>query len=123
MKRYNYENAVRQDIENWIADNADLGEYKDRVQAYNGLIERIISNDSITGKPSESYTCNRFEAEENLCHNWHLVYEVMREYDGLCDSPEWCDVLVRCHLAPLCLDLILREYEENGAMGRQQPRL
>ncbi|MCM1222865.1 MAG: hypothetical protein NC548_51245 [Lachnospiraceae bacterium] len=67
------------------------------------LNEHLWNNDSVTGNGSGSYTFNAWSAEENLCHNLDLLVQVFDEWgtdNGIheLDSPESCDVAIRCFL-------------------------
>lgn len=71
---YNYFNAVREDVENYVDENkSSYQDYFDD-EDWDGLEEKLNEDlwaeDSVTGNASGSYTFSRYQAEENLCHNW-----------------------------------------------------
>lgn len=102
---YNYREAMEEDVRKWIEENLD--ELSEREFECGGdmadwLNDRLWAEDSVTGNSSGSYWCSRYRAEEALAHNWDLLEEAL---DDLCieknptkKGPEWCDVVVRCHL-------------------------
>lgn len=51
----------------------------------------------VTGSDIGSYTCDAWQAEENLYHNLSLLEEASRDFDIQPDlsNPEACDVLIR----------------------------
>ena len=60
----------------------------------------MFISDEITGNASGSYTFNRYQAEENICHNMDLLQEACEEFccEPKIDNAEWCDVTIRCYL-------------------------
>lgn len=101
MERYDYEEAMRNDIREYLDENWEKGkriEDEDRDK----LHEDMWLSDSVTGNGSGSYTFSPFKAEENVCHNLDLLVEALAEFcvdistlaeklDG-----EWADVTIRC---------------------------
>lgn len=101
MERYDYEEAMREDIRQYLKDNWEEGkriEDDDRDK----LHDDMWVADSVTGNGSGSYTFSSFMAEENVCHNLDLLGEACDEFciDGstLAEklSGEWADVTIRC---------------------------
>ena len=119
MKKYDYREAVKADIREWLQENRSLDELKDDLSADNGntfmyLYDEMFSEDSITGNASGSYTFSRWQAEENLCHNLDLLEDAQRFFDirpGLSD-PETCDVTIRVYLLNDCLYEVLEEIKD-----------
>ena len=122
MKKYNYREALREDIRNYITENEitvtpdTVDELEDRLR------DELFCEDSVTGNGSGSYTFNAWRAEENLCHNLDLLGEALEEFDCSSDylakkGAEACDVTIRCYLMPQVLGQVLREladeYEED----------
>ena len=102
------------------AVKADLFEYLKEIADYESFyypdIDHIWDDSSlynrITGNIDGSYYCNTYLAEEALCHNWNLLFEVIEEYDLRNENvikrgAEYCDVLVRDYV----LGQILSEYD------------
>lgn len=100
---YNYFNAVREDVENYVDENKSY--YQDYFddEDWDGLEEKLNEDlwteDSVTGNGSGSYTFNRYDAEENLCHNWEDIGAAYKEFGGTpdYDNPEAIDVTIRCY--------------------------
>lgn len=95
MEKYNYLEAVKEDVREYIKNETDLSEIDD-------LYDTLFNEDSVTGNASGSYTFNTWKAEEYLCHNWDLLQEAIEEFGFtghiLDKGAEWCDVLIRCYL-------------------------
>ena len=115
---YDYEQAVKDDILEYVKDNIDFKDYDswDDLEEY--LNDELINEDSITGNSSGSYTFNTYRAEEYLCHNLDLLSEVLEEFgeDGsalLSKGAEYCDVAIRCYLYSQCLGEVLSKIEDE----------
>lgn len=125
MEKYNYKEAVSEDIRQWLKwheefknDHADedgvwlTEDTKDEIAEE--LNDTLWVEDSVTGNGSGSYTFNAWQAEENLCHNLDLLGEALEEFGCSPDymaknGPEACDVTIRCYLLPQCIDEVLDE--------------
>lgn len=117
MDRYNYLEQVKADVKEWINDH-DITVNKDnREEAEQSLNEELWIADSVTGNGSGSYTFNRWQAEENLCHNMELLGEALSEFG--CDTSElkrgaeFCDVTIRCYLLGQAIREVLDEICEE----------
>lgn len=122
MDTYNYEEAVKLDIIDWLDENY-ANEHIDE-----GMREKIYDDlwvaDSVTGNGSGSYTFSTYRAEENLCHNLDLLREAMDEFGDtgniLEKGAEACDVTIRLYLMGQLLDDCIEahnaalEAEEDG---------
>ena len=122
MERYDYNEAMREDIREYIAENYEREEIAekllDRDEWEEKLRDDLWTEDSVTGNASGSYTFSTWEAEENLCHNLGLLEDALREFgsegaDILERGAEWCDVTIRCYLLADVLSEVLDEYEEE----------
>ena len=108
MTKYNYKEAVMEDVKSWIEENEIYDEDE--------LNDILLLEDSVTGNASGSYTMSRWKAEENLCHNWEEIVEAAEEF---CLEPmvseackycaEWWDVLIRCRYLPEAIHEVLEE--------------
>ena len=115
MERYDYLEAVKEGVLNYINDNGIMvtTEYRDEVEQY--LNDTLFTCDSVTGNASGSYTFNTWTAEEYLCHNWELLREALTEFG--CDmsylekGAEACDVTIRCYLLGQAISEVLDEIE------------
>ena len=110
MGIYDYYDAVKADLFEYLKEIADYESF------YYPDIDHIWDDSSlynrITGNIDGSYYCNTYLAEEALCHNWNLLFEVIEEYDlrnedVIKRGAEYCDVLVRDYV----LGQILSEYD------------
>lgn len=99
-KVYDYRAAIRHDIKEWIAENCMLDALRPQLAYdWNGTLEKLENQmrARITGRDCWSHTSNRWQAEENLCHNLDLLEAACRDYDVVpnLNDPQACDVLIR----------------------------
>lgn len=129
MEKYNYRQAMRDDVMEYIKDNYTSEELKEHLSTKQGeqdFLEQLDNEmwvcDSVTGNGSGSYTFSTYQAEENLCHNLDLLKEALEGFEGdyakaLEEGAEYCDVTIRCYLLHTtiweCLDIIKDELEEE----------
>lgn len=116
MKKYNYEKAVSNDVIAYVENNINLDEWESVEDLHEHLYKLLWIEDSVTGNASGSYTFNRWEAEENLCHNIGLLQEAL-EYFGcgieyLEKGAEACDVTIRCYLLENAIAEALDGFED-----------
>lgn len=108
-KKYDYYEAVYNDVKEYVTENIELSDYYyDEDSDFNmsrleeDLNDTCWTDDAVTGNASGSYTCNTWQAEEYLSHNWELMEEAANEgfEPGSQDrfSPEVWDVCIRCYL-------------------------
>lgn len=117
MERYDYLEAVTNDVKEYINDEIKLSDYSGRDELEEYLNERLWTCDSVTGNGSGSYTFNTWQAEENLCHNLDLLGEALSEFGSepreLLESAESCDVTIRCYLLNQAISAALDELWEE----------
>lgn len=117
MNAYNYREAVKNDVLEYVRDSYDFAtELRDDRDAFEEkLRDDLWTVDSVTGNGSGSYTFNAWEAEENLCHNLDLLGEACEAFGGsvdvLKDGAESCDVTIRCYLLAGAISEALDELE------------
>ena len=125
--KYNYLEAVKEDIKNYLLDNiseydtSDLDDFKET------LYDDLWGEDSVTGNTIGSYTFNREEAKEYVDDNLDLMVEAFKEFGAtsrLLDCLEnfdfeTIDVTIRCYLLSQAIDEVLYEsdFEELGISG------
>ncbi len=114
MERYNYHDAVCEDIRSYIADNDIEVNEDNRDEVEERLNDELGVADSVTGNGSGSYTFSAWQAEENLC----LLGEALDEFGCSPDymaknGAEACDVTIRCYLLGQCLSEVLDEIIDN----------
>lgn len=124
MTRYNYLEAITEDIIEYIKDTYTAEEIAENLetsqtrQAWeNQLNDDLWTVDSVTGNGSGSYTFNAYTAEEYIAHNLDLLAEALREFgdstDYLEKGAEACDVTIRCYLLYQAITKALDEIEED----------
>ena len=117
MEKYNYFEAVKEDVKQYIEDHDVKVTTSNREDLEQSLYDDMFISDSVTGNASGSYTFNTWQAEENLCHNLDLLKEACEEFgstaDLLKDGAEACDVTIRCYLLPQAISEALDELEED----------
>lgn len=117
MKKYNYLEAVKDDVETWLVDNSSQFEKIKDNNKIDGVIDWdgvkedlndiLWNEDSITGNGSGSYTFNREKAREyvfddglqyleDLVDEGWLTYESIGKHITDCDF-ESLDVSLRCY--------------------------
>lgn len=118
MERYDYYEAVKESLKEYITDVYDPSSAEDveRIDR-DTLYDDAFTSDGVTGNASGSYTFNTWEAEENLCHNMDLLEEAANEFgDGLellGRGAEACDVTIRCYVLGQVIDEALDELKEE----------
>lgn len=117
MNQYDYREAVKNDIIDYINDHDVKVTSSNRDEVYEQLYDDMFVSDSVTGNASGSYTFNTWKAEENLCHNLDLLGEALSEFGSdpakIMESPEACDVTIRCYLLSEILGEVLDELETD----------
>ena len=118
MEKYDYRQAVRDDILDYIKEHDIQVTDKNREEVQGFLYDTLFVEDSVTGNASGSYTFNTWKAEEYLCHNLDLLAEAIDEfgadagtYKDCIESAETADVTIRCYLLTECLSSVLDELE------------
>lgn len=118
MERYDYFDAVREDLKQYVKDVY----YPESVEDVDSitrdtLYDDAFVSDAVTGNASGSYTFNTWAAEENLCHNMELLEEAANEFGGglelLGRGAEACDVTIRCYVLGQVIDDVLEELKEE----------
>ena len=112
MKNYNYYEAVKADIREYLKETD--------CRKYSELEDEMWTSDRITGNGSGSYTFNSWEAEENICHNLDLFAAACEEFGNdfteLRDrGAEIVDVIIRLYVLPECLAEVLDELKTKKA--------
>ena len=117
MEKYNYFEAVKNAVLDYINENEIKVTTSNKDELAEQLHDDLWANDSVTGNGSGSYFFNTWKAEEALCHNLDLLGEACEEFgstaDILKDGAEACDVTIRCYLLPQAISEALDELEED----------
>ena len=122
--KYDYLEAMKNDIREYINENVERGQYTDRDEAEQQLNDDLWTVDSVTGNGSGSYTFNRCIAKEYVeADGEEYLREALREFCVDADTIaekflnadfEYFDVTIRCYLLGQALDEVLDELEEEG---------
>lgn len=117
-RTYNYREAVKNDVMDYIRDHIDLSTVTDWDELEQQLHDDLWTADSVTGNASGSYTVNAWKAEEYLCHNLDLLSEALTEFG--CEASylmengaEAADVTIRCYLLSGCIAAALEDLREE----------
>lgn len=114
MEKYNYYEAMKEDIKNYIAENYTAEELHENLLDIDNFREQLNDDlwtvDSVTGNGSGSYTFSRATAKDYILsdsENIDLLREALQEFcvegDTIAEkflSEEWeyFDVTVRCYI-------------------------
>ena len=128
--KYNYLEAMKDDIREYINENVERGQYTDRDEAEQQLNDDLWTVDSVTGNGSGSYTFNRYTAKEYVeADGEEYLREALREFCVDADTVaekfldadyEYFDVTIRCYLLGQALAEVLDELEENGFFDEEE---
>ena len=118
---YNYLEAMKSDIMDYIRNEVNTNEFADREDLENKLNDDLFINDSITGNASGSYTFNSYTAKEYVFDNIDLLNEAITEFceddvigeKFLNEEWEWMDVTIRCYLLGQAISEALDDIEEE----------
>ena len=112
---YNYHEAVKDDIREYIEEN--YGSVTEEMR--NDVFDEVLGDDSVTGNASGSYTMNRAVAKEYIIENIDLLKKAADEYgfdkkdigeQFLSEQWEYLDVLIRLYLVGEYFDNIFSEF-------------
>lgn len=114
---YNYIEAMKEDIRNYINNDLEEELADDLDDAEEQLYDLLWIEDGVTGNGSGSYTFNRAEAREYVTDNMDILEEALREFcvaadtiaSRFCaDDWEYFDVTIRCYLLGTAISEVLR---------------
>jgi hypothetical protein len=121
MEKYNYLQALKEDIREYIGHNFTKEEQRELVADKDAASEKLNDDlwiaDSVTGNASGSYYCNTWKAEEAIAHNFDILADAMEEFgcgdvNAFKKGAEWCDVTIRCYLLGQAIAETLNELED-----------
>jgi hypothetical protein len=116
---YDYREALKDDIREWVSENYSLDALRPQLAFYwDEMLDKLESQmrAQVTGSDIGSYTCDAWQAEENLYHNLSLLEEASRDFDIQPDlsNPEACDVLIREHEFDFVFASVMDEIKFRG---------
>ena len=115
MEEYNYLEAVKEDVLNYIEENISFEDFENRDELEEHLNDVLWAEDSVTGNASGSYYCNDLEAADAVAQNWGLLKEALENFDDdsnpIEEGVERCDVTIRCYLLPDAIAEVLDEID------------
>ena len=120
MEKYNYLEAVKEDVLNYIEDEVSFEDFEDREELEDFLNDTLWTEDSVTGNASGSYYCNTWKAADALAHNWDILQEALENFgddsNPIEKGEKWCDVTIRCYLLPGAISEVLDEIDDLEEM-------
>lgn len=125
MDAYDYREAIKNDILDYIEYNIDFEDFEDLDELSEQLNSDLWAYDGVTGNGSGSYTFNAYQAEEYLCHNLDLLGEALEEFGSgedylINNGAEACDVTIRCYLLSECISEALEEIEDDFYTAKEE---
>lgn len=126
---YDYLEAVKDDVKEYIRNEVNVGDYSDRDEMGERLYDTLFCEDSVTGNASGSYTFNRYKAKEYIESDpeaYTYIRELVGEYGMdaetvadkfLNEDWEYWDVSIRCYLLYQAVDKALEELEDSGELA------
>lgn len=126
MNKYDYLEAITNDIECWMdkdGDPFDISQFENREEAAEFLYDELWSEDSITGNGPDGYDSEN-ACEEYLCHNIDLIIDAcdtfgvnyadlrMRYKKGT--FAIYLDCTIRCYLLGQAVNNALEIWESYG---------
>lgn len=83
MTKYNYLEAVKEDVKNYIDSEINFTDFDNLEELEEKLNDELWTEDSVTGNASGSYYCNSYKAEESIAHNWDLLKKPLTSSDRI----------------------------------------
>lgn len=116
---YNYLEAMKQDVKEYIEENINATDYEIKEDLEEYLNNTLWTEDSVTGNASGSYTFNRATAKKYVDENKDLINDMMEEFDckekvanwWIEDNYEAIDVSIRCYLLGQAISEVLEKIE------------
>ena len=116
---YNYLEAMKQDIKEYIEENINVTDYETREDLEEYLNDTLWTEDSVTGNASGSYTFNRATAKKYVDESKDLVNDMMEEFDCKDKVANWwiennyeaIDVSIRCYFLGQAISEVLEKIE------------
>lgn len=122
IEKYDYRKAMKNDVLDYIKEEEiSFSDYESVEQLQEYLYDVLLIEAHVAG--GDSYTCNPWEAENNLAHNLKLLNEALNElnadYKKALENAEFCDVSIRRYLLPEIITEVLEELNAEKKIGGQ----
>lgn len=116
MLKEDYIEELENDIKDVIYIEFEEDELKEMSESdFREKIELLdlFNSDYVTGNASGSYEFNVWKAEENICHMWNEIQDMITEgfitIDSLQYGAEGIDVALRCYFLNEALENVISE--------------
>ena len=119
---YNYLEAMKSDIMDYIRNEVNTNEFSSREELEESLYDDLWTVDSVTGNASGSYYCNSYKSLECVIDNIDLLNEMCTEFcidsatigeKFINEEWEWMDVSIRCYLLGQAISEALDDMEDE----------
>lgn len=126
---YNYLEAMKSDIMDYIRNEVNTNEYADRDELDAFLNDELWTVDSVTGNASGSYYCNSYKSMECVIDNIDLLNEMCTEFcidsatigeKFINEEWEWMDVSIRCYLLGQAISEAIDEMEDDLTFSEEE---
>lgn len=124
MTNYDYNEALKNDIYDYIDENINLDEWE-ADQLCDELNDTLWADDGVTGNASGSYTFHRVTAKEYVTDNMDLCADALEEFcvepktiaeKFLIEDWEYFDVTIRCYLLGGAIYEVIKELVNDGLL-------
>lgn len=128
MEKYNYYEAMKEDIKNYIAENYTAEELNEKMLDLDDFSEELNDDlwtvDRVTGNGSGSYTFSRATAKDYILsdsENIDLLREALKEFcvdsdtiaeKFLSEDWEYFDVTIRCYILGGVINNVLEDMKK-----------
>lgn len=120
MLKEDYIEELEEDIREVISIEFEEDELKEMSESdFREKIELLdlYNRDDVTGNASGSYELNSWQAEENICHMWDEIQDMIDDRFITIDSfqygAEGIDVALRCYFLDEALENVISEMESK----------
>lgn len=122
MEKYDYLNAVTEDVKDYILMNYETEELKQLLQEREDFEEQLNDDlwaeDEITGNGPDGYNISEDTAAIYVGQNFRLAGEAMEEFcvpaENLKKGPKYLDTTIRCYLLNQAISAAVSEIiQEN----------
>ena len=122
---YNYLEAVKADVKEYINNNITLADFADRDELEEQLNNNLWTADEVTGNASGSYTFNREQAKAYVLEGIEELLEVISNFGITAQevgerflNQEWedLDITIRCGLLGQAINAVLDDMDSDNEL-------